>query len=458
MNLLDAYKQDIEAIEPLGVAGRVSGVRGLTVSVSGFPAPVGATCRIGRGDSSVESQVIGFADERTLVMPLGPMTGIRRGDRVEMISAGQTVAVGQGMLGRVLDGFGRPIDGLGPVDVEASMPIWPRPTPPMQRRRIDQPLGTGVRAIDAMLTVGLGQRMGIFSGSGVGKSVLLGMIARGTGADVSVISLIGERGREVRDFIEKNLGPEGLKRAVVVVATSDESPLVRVQAGATATAVAEYFRDQGNDVLLVMDSLTRLATAQRQIGLAAGEPPATKGYTPSVFSLLPNLLERCGRTEKGSITGFYSVLVEADDLADPIADAARSVTDGHVLLSRHLASRGQYPAVDLLGSVSRVMIDVADPAHRAAAKDIQRLVALYAEIEEMVHIGAYRSEGGTEYDLAVRWLGEIRKFLAQEMNESSDFESTLAELMELHRTIFAPGTFISEAAMKPAESMTTERQ
>jgi flagellum-specific ATP synthase len=305
---------------------------------------------------------------------------------------------------------------------------------PMQRRRIGRPLATGLRAIDGMLTVGRGQRMGVLSGSGVGKSVLLGMISRHSSAEVAVIALIGERGREVRDFIDKELGPEGLKKSVVIVSTSDEPPPLRVQAGAVATAVAEYFRDRGCDVVLLVDSLTRLATAQRQIGLAAGEPPATKGYTPSVFNLLPQLLERTGRTEEGSVTAFYAVLAEADDQAEPISDAVRAVTDGHIWLSRQLAQRGHYPAIDYLQSVSRVMIDVAEGEHLAAAAEIRRLMALYAEIEDMVTIGAYQG-GGSEYDLAVKAMPLIRAFLDQPIERREDFDDTVAALKELCRRI-----------------------
>jgi len=291
----------------------------------------------------------------------------------------------------------------------------------MQRERISEPIGTGIRAIDSMLTIGRGQRMGIFSGPGVGKSVLLGMVGRYTSADVTVIALVGERGREVRDFIEKDLGEEGMKKAVLVVATGDEPPLVRVQAGAVATAVAESFRDRGCDVLLLMDSLTRLAMAQRQIGLVAGEPPATKGYTPSVFNLLPELLERSGRTARGSITGFYTVLVEGDDMSDPISDAVRSITDGHVWLSRALANRGQYPAIDVLESVSRVMIDVTDAAHRDAARDVQRVLAVHRDIEDLVNIGAYARGTNGECDQAVDMLPAVREFLRQDIDEGCGY-------------------------------------
>ena len=445
MSPLESYRQVLHHVQPVGVTGRVSGVRGLTVSVADFSVPIGAGCRIVRGGRGTEARVIGFVDDETLVMPLGTMTGICRGDRVECTFTEQTVGVGRDMLGRVLDGFARPIDGRGGFRVAERMPVWPDPIAPMLRRRITDPLPTGLRAIDAMKTVGRGQRMGIFSGSGVGKSVLLGMLGRYTAADVVVIALIGERGREVRDFVEKDLGPEGLKRAVVVVSTSDEPPLVRVQAGAVAAAVAEYFRDNGCDVLLLMDSLTRLATAQRQIGLVAGEPPTTKGYTPSVYNLLPQLLERSGRTETGSITGFYSVLVEGDDPADPVGDAVRSVTDGHIYLSRDLANRGHYPAIDVNQSVSRIMADVADEGHQAAAREIHRLIALYADVEDLVNVGAYKPGANADYDLAIHAMGGIRRFLAQETDERADYEQTSRRLKEFHRELLAEKQRLDQA-------------
>jgi len=435
MSPFGQYRQILRHVQPVGVAGRVRAVRGLTVSVADFSAPIGANCRIARGPRGIEARVIGFAGDETLVMPMGAVTGICRGDRVVCSAEEQTVGVSPGMLGRVLDGFGRGIDGGGEIRVDRRMPIWPEPMGPLRRRRITEPLGTGVRALDAMLTIGRGQRMGIFSGSGVGKSVLLGMIARYTSADATVIALIGERGREVRDFVEKDLGPDGLRRAVVVVSTGDEPPLLRVQAAAVATAVAEYFRDQGQDVLLLMDSLTRLAMAQRQIGLAAGEPPATKGYTPSVFSLLPELLERSGRAEAGSITAFYTVLVEADDMVDPIGDAARAATDGHIHLSRALANRGHFPAVDILQSVSRVMIDVADEQHLAAARKVQALIAAHEEIEDMVSIGAYERGSSAEHDLAVNLMPLVRRFLAQQTDRRADFDETRKGLIDLQEQI-----------------------
>lgn len=435
MSFLAPYRQILRHTQPLGVTGRVAGVRGLTVSVSDFGVPVGAACSIGRNGRTVHARVIGFADDHTLIMPMGPTAGICRGDRVVCTASEQSIGVGAGMLGRVLNGFGQPIDGKGPIRCESRRSLYPDAIDPMNRARISEPIGTGIRALDGMLTVGRGQRMGIFSGPGVGKSVLLGMVSRYTAADVAVIALVGERGREVRDFLEKDLGPEGLRKAVVVVSTSDEPPLVRVQAGAVATTVAEYFRDRGCDVLLLMDSLTRLAMAQRQIGLVAGEPPTSKGYTPSVFNMLPELLERSGRTQEGSITGFYTVLVEGDDISEPIADAVRSITDGHIWLSRALANRGQYPAVDVLESISRVMIDVTDEPHRKAARQVQRMLAIYRDIEDLVNIGAYAAGANAEYDLAVKAQPLISEFLRQGIDEKCSLQQAKRGLLELARKI-----------------------
>lgn len=435
MKTIESHKQVLRQIQPVGVTGRVSAVRGLTVSVSDFPAPIGASCRIVREGQGIEARVIGFAGEETLVMPLGTTTGICRRDRVEFTSAEATVPLGPDILGRVLDGFARPIDGGGEARAVVRLPIWPEPMAAMRRRRITEPLATGVRAIDAGLTVGRGQRMSILSGSGVGKSVLLGMIGRSTSADVTVVALIGERGREVRDFIDRELGSGQMRSTVVIVSTSDEPPLVRVQACAVATAVAEYFRDRGCDVLLLVDSLTRLATAQRQVGLAAGEPPATRGFTPSVFNLLPGLLERCGRTDAGSITGFYTVLVEGDDMADPIADAVRAVTDGHIWLSRDLANRGHWPAIDMLQSVSRVMTDVVDAEQLAAAREIQRVVAIYNDIEELVNLGAYQRGASAEYDLVIAVMPMIRTFLDQRSDETVPAGQARGALLDLHGRI-----------------------
>ena len=425
MSPFDRYRQVLSQVQPVSVTGQVVSVRGLTVAVGDFPAPVGAGCRIMRGNSGLDARVIGFSGELTLVMPLGSTVGICRGDRVEGADGQPTVPVGDAMLGRVVDGMARPIDGLDDLTPQMHMPLWPDPISPMMRRRISDPLVTGVRAIDALLTVGRGQRMGIFSPSGAGKSVLMGMISRYCQADVVVIALIGERGREVRDFVEKELGDEGLKRAVVVASTSDQPPLVRVQAGAVATCIAEYFRDTGRNVVLVMDSLTRLATAQRQIGLVAGEPPTAGGYTPSVFGLLPELLERVGRTDAGSITGFYSVLTDGPDTAGPVSDAVRSVADGHIVLSAEKANRGQFPAIDFLESISRVMGEVAEPRHARAAGKVRRIEALYREIEDMVNIGAYRKGASRQFDLAVDAMPLLRQFTAQ-----TAFDAPAAELSQ----------------------------
>jgi len=413
MSPFDRYRQVLSHIQPVSVTGQVVSVRGLTVAVGDFPAPVGAGCRIIRGHSGLDARVIGFSGELTLVMPLGSTVGICRGDRVEGADGQPTIRVGNEMLGRVVDGMARPIDSLGDLAPGTHMPLWPEPIPPMLRRRISKPLTTGVRAVDSMLTVGRGQRMGIFSPSGAGKSVLMGMISRYCDADVVVIALIGERGREVRDFVEKELGADGLTRAVVVASTSDQPPLVRVQACAVATCIAEYFRDEGRNVVLVMDSLTRLATAQRQIGLVAGEPPTAGGYTPSVFALLPELLERAGRTDAGSITGFYSVLTEGPDTAGPISDAVKAVADGHIVLSAEMANRGQFPAIDFIESISRVMGEVTCPEHMEAAGRIRRLTALYREIEDMVNIGAYRKGNSRQFDSAVEAMPLVRRFTAQ---------------------------------------------
>ena len=363
--MLDLMNQ-LDAALPFGLSGSIVRTEGLAAAVAGFPAPVGALVEIERqAGGPVEAEVIGFRDRTTLVYPLGEMTGVRHGNRVRLVRTSRTIRVGPGLLGPRDRRSRAMLDDLPLPHLPERIPLSRTPPPAIERPRIDQPLSTGVRAIDGLLTCGLGQRIGIFSGSGVGKSVTLGMMARYTSADVSVIGLIGERGREVNEFLERDLGPEGLARSVVVVATSDEPALLRVQAAMTATGVAEYFRDQGKNVLLIMDSVTRFAMAQREIGLAAGEPPTTRGYPPSVFAMLPRLVERAGRASRGSITAFYSVLVEGDDANEPIGDAVRGLLDGHVILSRRLASQAHYPAIDVLESISRLLTDIA--AARAAA-------------------------------------------------------------------------------------------
>jgi len=434
-NLDDNWQQRINTVQQtlsVELQGRISGVTGLTVEVSEFAAPVGAQCvittRIGK---NIPAELIGFRDEVSILMPLADMVGISNGDRVICHSAQPAIQVGPHLLGRVINGYGEPIDDKGPLLCQTSRSVSNEPLKAMHRIRIDTPIGTGIRALDAMMTCGRGQRMGIFSGPGVGKSVLLGMIARYTSADVNVISLVGERGREVREFIEKDLGPEGLARSVVVVSISDEPAPIRVRASFVATTIAEYFRDMGKNVLLLMDSVTRVAMAQRQIGLAMGEPPATKGYTPSVFAILPRLLERSGRSAHGSITGFYTVLVEGDDLSEPIADAMRGILDGHLWLSRDLANRGHYPAIDILESISRVMSDIADDEHLRAAREIIRLTAIYRDIEDLVNIGAYAPGTNPDFDLAVKMRPSINAFLQQPVQQGVSLTQALQSLREL---------------------------
>lgn len=426
----------LAGLEPARVRGRVRQLVGLGVQAEGIAAPVGAACEILAADvPPVPCEVVGFRDDVALLMPLGDLEGVRRGDPVVCRSRARRIPAGPGLLGRVIDAQGNPLDGGPPVPAARRVPLNARAPNPMDRPRITEPLATGIRAIDALHACGKGQRVGLFSGSGVGKSTLLGMCARHTSADVSVVALVGERGREVRDFIEKDLGPEGLRRSVVVAETSERPALLRVQAAFAATAVAEYFRDEGADVLLLMDSLTRMAHAQREIGLSAGEPPATKGYPPSVFAQLPRLLERAGRSAKGSITGFYTVLVEADDVADPIADAARAVLDGHVWLSRELAHRAHYPAVDPLESVSRLMADVAPPEQVEAAARVKRLLAAHRGAEDLINVGAYVRGSNPEIDRAVKAHGPIMAFLRQGIGEGADLEATRKALAELAREV-----------------------
>ncbi|HVE39107.1 MAG TPA: FliI/YscN family ATPase [Planctomycetota bacterium] len=419
-------------LESVRVRGRVRQAIGLVIEAEGLALPVGAVCEIRiPGGSTLPCEVVGFREDVTLLMPLGELQGVRRGDDVVCRSQAQRVPVGRGLLGRVIDAQGNPIDGGPPLVLEELRPLQARPPHPLDRERILEPLPTGVRAIDALTTCGKGQRLGLFAGSGVGKSTLLGMCARGTAADVTVIALVGERGREVREFVEKDLGPEGLKRSVVVVETSERPALLRIRAPFTATAVAEYFRDQGLDVLLLMDSITRLANAQREVGLSAGEPPATKGYPPSVFAQMPRLLERAGRSERGSITGFYTVLVEGDDVNEPIADTARSILDGHVWLSRDLAVRGHYPSIDPLQSVSRLMNDVVPAEHGDAALRLRALMAAYRDAEDLIHVGAYVKGSSSEIDLAVQARPAILKFLKQGIGERSTLDATRRTLIEL---------------------------
>jgi flagellum-specific ATP synthase len=383
-------------------------------------------------DKAIFAEVVGFRKEGVLLMPFGGLDGVGPGCRILSTGKKSNVRVGQGLLGRVVDGQGNPIDDMGPIETECEYPIYADPINPMKRSRITKPMDLGVRPVNGLFSCGKGQRMGVFSGSGVGKSMLLGMIARNTKADVNVIGLIGERGREVREFIENNLGSGGLKRSVVVAATSDMHPLMRMRAAYVATAIAEYFRDRKMDVLLMIDSLTRFAMAQREVGLSIGEPPTTKGYTPSVFSLMPKLLERAGNVEdSGSITGIYTVLVEGDDFNEPVADAARSILDGHITLSRELAARNHYPAINILESRSRVMIDIVDKDHRVRAGDIINSVATYKKAEDMINIGAYVDGNNPEIDKAIRMKDDIDAFLRQDVDEKVGFKESRAQLLAL---------------------------
>jgi flagellum-specific ATP synthase len=431
VSMLGAQIEAVQATMPFRVVGQVLGISGLTIEAGELALPIGALCRIHSfGGTTSKAEVIGFAQDKTLLMPLSPITGVARGDRIENISAAPRIWCSDQLLGRVLNGFGQPIDGKGPLVLSESRRIDNKAVAAMDRTNIREAVATGLRAVDGLHTCGMGQRMGIFSGPGVGKSTLMSCVAKYTSADISVIALIGERGREVQEFLENSLGPEGLKRAVVIVSTGDEPPLLRVRAAKVACAVSEYFRDRGKNVLLLMDSLTRLCHAQRQIGLAAREPPATKGFPPSVFAMLPEILERAGQTEVGSITGFYTVLVEGDDFNEPIPDAVKGITDGHLWLSRALANKAHFPAIDVLQSISRVRGDVTDKEHVANAKKVLRLLALYSEIEDLVNIRAY-VEGNIDFDTAIKSRERILQFLQQEAHVASSLEQTRKQLAEL---------------------------
>jgi flagellum-specific ATP synthase len=427
------------------VCGRVVEVTGLMVTAEGLPLPIGSMCRVLRGGGeALQAQVVGFRGDRTVLMTLQDPQAVAPGDRVESVAGLQHVSVGRQMLGCVLDGMGRVIEGHRDFIVEDHYPVFAAAPAALSREPVEAVVSTGVRAIDALTTIGGGQRLGIFAGTGVGKSVLMGMISRYTSADVTVVALIGERGREVGDFIRRDLGEDGLKRCVMVVSTSNESPVLRVRAAFTATAVAEYFRDQGKSVLLLMDSTTRMAMAQRQIGLAAGEPPATKGYPPSVFALLPQLLERSGRTTAGCITGLYTVLVEGDDISEPVADAMRGILDGHLWLSRDLANRAHYPAVAVLESISRVMNDIVDDEVKLAARSVRRVLATWADIEDLVNIGAYAAGANVEFDTAVQMKPVVDAFLQQGMQEQSTWAETRRRLLALGGEIEAVRTRLQD--------------
>lgn len=426
---LSKYKQALQTMDPVRVNGKVTQVVGLTIESEGPEVRLGEICHIAPLDSSepLLAEVVGFRENKVLLMPLGELTHIGPGCDVVATGRSLDVKVGPEILGRILDGLGRPYEGSLPYGL-TSYPTNNTPPNPILRPRIKEPLSVGVRAIDGLLTIGKGQRVGIFAGSGVGKSTLMGMIARNTTADINVIALIGERGREVMEFIERDLGEEGLQRSVVVVATSDQPAMIRIKGAMIATAIAEYFRDRGMDVMLMMDSVTRFAMAQREIGLAIGEPPATRGYTPSVFALLPKLLERAGTSERGSITAFYTVLVDSDDMNDPIADTVRGILDGHIVLDRKIAQKGHYPAIDVLASVSRVMSEITSQDHQEAARRLKQHMATYREAEDLINIGAYKVGTNREIDAAIRYRDVIREFTAQGTHEPSELHGTIQAL------------------------------
>ncbi len=426
----DSYIDAIDQMDTLSYNGKVTEVAGLVIKSLGPKAAVGEVCDVINSDnqSSIKAEVVGFKDDYTLLMPLGFMHGILPGARVVSNNRPLSVPVGDELLGRVLDGLGNPIDDKGSLLTMEYRPVFSSPPHPLRRTRIKKPIVTGIRAIDGCLSCGEGQRIGIFSGSGIGKSILLGMIARYCSADVNVIGLIGERGREVRDFLEKDL-KEGIGKSVIVIATSDQPALVRVKASLFATTIAEYFRDKGLHVMLLMDSITRIAVAQRELGLTIGEPPTTKGYTPSVFAFLPRLLERTGTSEAGSITGFYTVLVEQGDMDEPIADSVRAILDGHIVLSRKLADKNHYPAIDVLSSSSRLMLDVVSPEHLKGAKEIINILATYQDSEDLINIGAYVKGSNNKIDYAINHIDSINDFLTQNIDDKALWNDTISTIL-----------------------------
>jgi flagellum-specific ATP synthase len=425
---LAPYIRAVVDTEPMKVYGRVVEITGIIIKATGVKASIGESCRILSENVEIEAEVVGFRDGKVLLMAVGDLSGIKSGSRVLPIGKKVTVRVSPALIGRVINDRGEPIDGKGPIS-GIDYPLYSTTPHPLKRKRIADPIDLGIRSINGLLTCGKGQRIGIMAGSGVGKSVLLGMMARYTAASVNVIAMIGERGREVREFIEKDLGEEGIKKSVVVVSTSEQPPLAKVRGALVATAIAEYFRDRGMDVLLLMDSLTRVAMAQREIGLATGEPPTSKGYTPSVFALLPKLLERVGTSEgNGSITGIYTVLVEGDDMSEPVADSVRAIVDGHIVLSRDLAMENHYPAIDVLQSISRLMPDIVDAKHKDLASRFMDTMAAYKRVEDMINLGAYKEGSNPKVDYAIKMIERLRGYLRQGMNERRDFADSLQGL------------------------------
>jgi len=429
---LSRYMSVVEAAQPVRFHGKVTQVVGLVIEGYCPETAVGSVCEVhSDGFAPIPAEVVGFRDNKTLLMPLGELRGVGLGSMISIRRQKASLGVGPAMLGRVIDGLGAPIDDKGPIAVLDEYPIYALPINPMLRRPIRKPLNLGIRAINGLLTCGEGQRVGIMAGSGVGKSTLLGMIARYTEADVNVIALIGERGRELREFLEKDLQAEGLKKSVVVVATSDQPPLVRMRGAYIATTIAEYFQAQGRKVLLMMDSATRFAMAMREVGLAIGEPPTTKGYTPSVFAALPRLLERTGNFQGGSITGLYTVLVEGDDFNEPISDAMRSILDGHIILSRELAARNIYPPIDLMNSASRVMSDVTSAEHRKVAGQFKEILAAYRQAEDMINIGAYKAGSNPKIDYAIVKMDQMISYMKQDVCDGVSVEESIAELLRI---------------------------
>ncbi len=440
---LELLKNAVNEADPIKVQGKVTRVIGLVIEGVGVGLNIGELCRVFPSDRKpVVCEVVGFSEGKVLMMPLGDTRGLGPGSRIERLGHRARVRLSKEFLGRVIDGLGNPIDGLGPIKREADYDLYREAPNPLLRRRIEKPLDVGVKAINGLLTVGAGQRLGIFAGSGVGKSVLMGMMARSTTADVNVIALIGERGREVNEFLDKDL-KEGLKNSVVVVVTSDQPPLLRVRGAFLAMTIAEYFMDQDEQVLLLMDSLTRFAMAQREIGLAVGEPPTTRAYPPSVFGMLPKLLERSGTCEgAGAITGFYTVLVEGDDINDPIADTTRAILDGHIVLSRELAGKGHFPAIDIMGSTSRCMIDIVPEAHARLAQRTRTILATHKQNEDLINIGAYKDGANQEIDYAIATTPAINNFLTQWIDEEVDYTESLRAMNELNLKDGATGETI----------------
>ncbi|MGR3317816.1 MAG: FliI/YscN family ATPase [Candidatus Anammoxibacter sp.] len=432
MTYLKTCLQKLEKVSPSRYVGKVTRITGLSVESNGPQSTFGELCYIHTKDGQrVPAEVVGFRENTVILMPIGELSMIMPGSEVVGTMSSFSVKVGESLTGRILDGLGNPIDDKGPIVFDEERSMYSDSPNPLTREKITEPFGLGIRALDGLLTCGRGQRLGVFSGSGVGKSTLLGKIAKESTADVNVIALIGERGKEVREFVENQLGSKGLKKSVVVVVTSDKSPLLRVKGAYTAMTIAEYFRDKGQNVMMLVDSITRFAQALREIGLSAGEPPTTRGYTPSVFSALPKLLERAGNSDKGSITGIFTVLVEGDDFDEPVTDAVRSILDGHIVLSRKLFMQGQYPALDIMASVSRSMVDVVSPEQQEAADLFKRTYSTFMDVEDMVNLGAYKKGVNKEIDFAIDMMPKLKEYIKQDVSEEISFEESVSMLTEL---------------------------